>query len=339
MEPVAIIGMGCRFPGAPDPHMLWQLMCNKGDAITEVPASRYDIDAVYDPHPATPGKVMSRYGGFLEQIDQFDVAFFGISPREAAKMDPQHRLLLEVAWEAMEDAGQVTRTMTEAERLDIGCFIGVITGDYWDRQFRVTADLDVYATTGSARSGAAGRISFSQDLMGTSFAIDAACSSSLVAVDQAVQNLRSGACTMALAGGVNVILTPDHTIGFSQGKMMAPDGHCKSYDAAADGYVRSEGAGVIVLKLLSQAQADGDRIHAIIRGCASNNDGHCASFMAPSTDGQQAGLRKACRNAGIDPLTIDYVEAHGPGTSAGDPVEITTLGEVLCPKRDRKSVV
>ncbi len=333
MEPVAIIGMGCRFPGAPDTHTLWQFMCQKGDAITEVPASRYDIDAVYDPHPATPGKVMSRYGGFLEQVDQFDAAFFGISPREAAKMDPQHRLLLEVAWEAMEDAGQVTRSMTEEERLNIGCFMGVITGDYWDRQFRMTADLDVYATTGSARSGAAGRISFSQDLMGTSFAIDAACSSSLVAVDQAVQNLRSGACTTALAGGVNVILTPDHTIGFSQGKMMAPDGHCKSYDAAADGYVRSEGAGVIVLKLLSQAQADGDRIHAIIRGCASNNDGHCASFMAPSTSGQQAGLRKACRNAGIDPLTIDYVEAHGPGTSAGDPVEITTLGAVLCAGR------
>lgn len=333
MEPVAIIGMGCRFPGAPDPHALWHLICKKGDAITEVPTSRYDVNAVYDPHPATPGKVMSRYGGFLEQVDQFDAAFFGISPREAAKMDPQHRLLLEVAWEAMEDAGQVTRTMTEEERLNIGCFIGVITGDYWDRQFRMTADLDVYATTGSARSGAAGRISFSQDLMGTSFAIDAACSSSLVAVDQAVQNLRSGACTIALAGGVNVILTPDHTIGFSQGNMMAPDGHCKSYDAAADGYVRSEGAGVVVLKLLSQARVDGDRIHAIIRGCASNNDGHCASFMAPSTSGQQAGLRKACRNAGVDPLTIDYVEAHGPGTSAGDPVEITTLGAVLCAGR------
>src|SRR5260370_14082126 len=196
----------------------------------------------------------TRSGGSLARIEEFDAAFFGISPREAAKMDPQHRLLLEVAWEAMEDAGQVTRTMTDEERLNIGCFIGVIPGDYWDRQFRIASNLDVYATAGSARSGAEGRISFSQDLMGTSFAIDAACSSSLVAVDQAVQNLRSGACTMAVAGGVNVILTPDHTIGFSQGKMMAPDGHCKSYDAAADGYVRSEGAGVVVLKLLSQAQ-------------------------------------------------------------------------------------
>ncbi|MEO7022216.1 MAG: polyketide synthase, partial [Ktedonobacteraceae bacterium] len=231
MEPVAIIGMGCRFPGAPSLHAFWQLMCNGGDAITEVPADRYDIDAIYDPRPATPGKVMSRYGGFLEQVDQFDAAFFGISPREAAKIDPQHRLLMEVAWEAMEDAGQVPRTMTEEDKLNIGCFIGVITGDYWDRQFRHATDLDVYGTAGSARSGAAGRISFSQDFMGTSFAIDAACSSSLVAVDQAVQNLRSGACTMAVAGGVNVILNPDHTIGFSQGKMMAADGHCKTYDA------------------------------------------------------------------------------------------------------------
>lgn len=333
MEAVAIIGIGCRFPGAPNPRALWQLICGGGDAISQVPADRYNIDAVYDPHPATPGKVMSRYGGFLEQIDQFDAAFFGISPREATKMDPQHRLLMEVAWEAMEDAGQLPHTLTEEEKLNIGCFIGVITGDYWDRQAHHPADLDVYATTGSARSGAAGRISFSQDLMGTSFAIDAACSSSLVAVEQAIQNLRSGACTMALAGGVNVILTPDHTIGFSQGKMMATDGHCKTYDSAADGYVRSEGAGVVILKLLSQAQADGDHIYAIIRGCASNNDGHCTSFMAPSTKGQQAGLRKACRNAGIDPLTIDYVEAHGPGTKAGDPIEITTLGEVLCQGR------
>nr|WP_274532251.1 type I polyketide synthase [Ktedonobacter racemifer] len=208
-----------------------------------------------------------------------------------------------------------------------------MTGDFWDRQFKNAASLDVYGTTGSARSGAAGRISYTQDLMGTSFAIDAACSSSLIAVDQAVHNLRAGACRIAVAGGVNVILNPDHTIGFSQGKMMAPDGHCKTYDAAADGYVRSEGAGVVILKLLSQAQTDGDQIYAIIRGSASNNDGHCDSFMAPSTQGQQAGLKKALENASVDPLTIDYVEAHGPGTKAGDPVEIETLGEVLCNNR------
>ncbi|HEY5004030.1 MAG TPA: type I polyketide synthase [Ktedonobacteraceae bacterium] len=330
MESIAIVGMGCRFPGAPNPHAFWQLICNGIDAITEVPADRYDIDAVYDPRPATPGKVMSRMGGFLDQVDRFDAAFFGLSPREASRMDPQHRLLLEVAWEAMEDAGLVPEKLS-AEIA--GVFIGIITGDYWDRQFGDPANLDVYGTAGSARSGAAGRISYALGLQGVSVALDAACSSSLVAVHLACQSLRTGSCTMALAGGVNIILNPDHTIGFSQGRMMAPDGHCKAFDARADGYVRSEGAGVVVLKLLSRALADGDPIHAVIRGSASNNDGHCELFMAPSTSGQQAGLRMAYRDAGVDPLDVKYVEAHGTGTSVGDPVEINALGGVLCEGR------
>lgn len=330
MEPIAIIGMGCRFPGAPNPRAFWQLMCNGLDAITEVPADRYDVNAVYDPRPATPGKVMSRWGGFLDQVDQFDAAFFGLSPREASRMDPQHRLLLEVAWEAMEDGGQVPEKLSDKT---VGVFIGVITGDYWDRQFHNAADLDVYSTAGSARSGAAGRISYALGLQGVSVALDAACSSSLVAVHLACQSLRSGSCMMALAGGVNIILNPDHTIGFSQGKMMAPDGHCKAFDARADGYVRSEGVGVVVLKPLSYALADGDPIYAVIRGSASNNDGHCELFMAPSVKGQQAVLRQAYADAGVDPRRVDYVEAHGTGTSAGDPVEIKALGGVLCPGR------
>jgi acyl transferase domain-containing protein/acyl carrier protein len=330
MEPIAIIGMGCRFPGAANPRAFWRLMCNGVDAITEVPADRYNIDEYYDPHPATPGKVMSRQGGFLEQIDSFDAAFFKLSPREASRMDPQHRLLLEVAWEAMEDAGLVAEKLTEEIA---GVFIGIITGDYWDRQFRYPADLDVYATAGSARSGAAGRLSYALGLRGVSVALDAACSSSLVAVHLACQSLRTGACTMALAGGVNIILNPDHTIGFSQGRMMAPDGHCKAFDARADGYVRSEGAGVVILKPLSRAQVDGDPIYALIRGGSSNNDGHCELFMAPSLEGQQAGLRMAYRDAGIDPRQVQYVEAHGTGTSVGDPVEINALGSVLCERR------
>ncbi|TMD74985.1 MAG: polyketide synthase, partial [Chloroflexi bacterium] len=255
MEPIAIIGMGCRFPGAPNPRAFWQLMCNGVDAITEVPADRYDVNTVYDPRPGTPGKVMSRMGGFLDQVDQFDAAFFGLSPREASRMDPQHRLLLEVAWEAMEDAGLVPEKLSDEIA---GVFIGIITGDYWDRQFRNPANLDVYATAGSARSGAAGRISYALGLQGVSVALDAACSSSLVAVHLACQSLRTGSCTVALAGGVNVLLNPDHTIGFSQGRMMAPDGHCKTFDAQADGYVRSEGAGVVVLKPLLCALANGD---------------------------------------------------------------------------------
>ncbi|MBV9709300.1 MAG: polyketide synthase, partial [Ktedonobacteraceae bacterium] len=237
MESIAIIGMGCRFPGAPNPQAFWRLMCNGTDAITEVPGDRYDINAVYDPQPATPGKVMSRKGGFLDQVDQFDAAFFGLSPREAARMDPQHRLLLEIAWEAMEDAGLVPQKLTDEIA---SVFIGIITGDYWDRQFHNPADLDVYSTAGSARSGAAGRISYALGLRGMSVALDAACSSSLVAVHLACQSLRAGSSTLALAGGVNIILNPDHTIGFSQGRMMAPDGRCKAFDAQADGYVRSE---------------------------------------------------------------------------------------------------
>jgi len=166
MEPIAIIGMGCRFPNATNIRTFWELLTHGGNAITEVPPDRYDVNEYYDERPATPGKVMSRYGGFLKDVDQFDAAFFGISPREAAKIDPQHRLLMEVAWEAIEDAGLVQSAMTEQEKLDIACFIGVITGDYWDRQFRNASDLDVYATAGSARSGAAGRLSFALDLMG-----------------------------------------------------------------------------------------------------------------------------------------------------------------------------
>lgn len=331
MEPIAIVGMSCRFPGAPNIRAFWDLLTRGGDAITEVPPDRYDISKYYDPKPATRGKVMSRYGGFLDHVDQFDAAFFGISPREAAKMDPQHRLLMEVAWEAMEDAGMVPASMTEQEKLNIACFIGLIQSDYGDLQLQNFADLDVYSSAGSARAAAAGRVSYALNLNGTSFSVDSACSSSLICIDQAVTSLRSGAHTAAIVGGVNIIVHPTLTIAFSQGKMMAD--HCKAFDASADGYVRSEGAGVVALKLLSKAQADGDRIYATIVGSACSNDGQCDSFMAPSTRGQQAGLRKACQNAGIDPLSINYVEAHGPGTQAGDPVEITTLGEVLCQGR------
>jgi acyl transferase domain-containing protein len=330
VEPIAIIGMGCRFPGASDLQAFWQLMCNGVDAITEVPTDRFDVQAFYHPQPATPGKIMSRWGGFLDQIDHFDAAFFGISPREAARMDPQHRLLLEVAWEAMEDAGQIPNKPSNTEA---GVFIGIITSDYWDRQFRNPVDLDVYSTAGSARSGAAGRISYALGLQGISVAVDAACSSSLVAVHLACQSLRSGSCNLAIAGGVNIILNPDHTIGYSQGKMMAPDGRCKTFDARANGYVRSEGAGIVVLKPLSLALADNDPLYAIIRGSAANNDGHSDLFMTPSVQGQQAVLRQAYQDAGRSPGHVQYVETHGTGTSVGDPIELKALGSVLAENR------
>lgn len=334
-EQIAIIGMGCRFPGAPDLQTFWKMMCNGVDAITEVPADRFDITTVYDPHPGIPGKIMSRWGGFLEQVDRFDAAFFGISPREAERMDPQQRLLLEVAWEAMEDAGQLPEELSKEIG---GVFIGLITSDYWDRQFRNPVDLDVYSTTGSARSGAAGRISYALGLRGISVAVDAACSSSLVAVHLACQSLRAGSCTLAIAGGVNMILNPDHTIGYSQGKkMMASDGHCKAFDARADGYVRSEGAGIVVLKPLPLALADNDPIYAVIQGSAVNNDGNTDLFMTPSIQGQQDVLRQAYRDAGISPGRVHYVETHGTGTGVGDPVELKALGSVLAEDRSGDS--
>ncbi|WP_309234554.1 type I polyketide synthase [Nocardia sp. XZ_19_385] len=325
-EPIAIIGMAARLPGAASVEALWDLLRNERNAIAEVPAERFAVDDYYDAAPATPGRMMSRYGGFLDGIEEFDAEFFGISPREAECMDPQQRLLMEVAWEAFEDAGL---TLDGTATLNAAVLMGVITSDYWDRQSHRLQDLDVHTVGGSTRGGNAGRISFALNLRGLSVAVDAACSSSLVGVHLAVRSLRAGDCDVAFAGGVNLILNPDHAIGFSQGRMMAPDGQCKAFDARADGYVRSEGAAVVALKLLSRAIADGDRVHAVIRGSAASNDGHGETFMAPQVAGQSAGLRSAYRDAGIDPGSVGYVEAHGTGTSVGDPVEIGALHEVL----------
>ncbi|MEV4750087.1 type I polyketide synthase [Streptosporangium sp. NPDC049248] len=325
-EPIAVVGMACRLPGANSPEELWELLCRSENTISEIPSGRFPVEEVYHPVSGVPGKIASKYGGFVSGIDEFDAEFFGISPREAAAMDPQHRMVMEVAWEAFEDAGLVLERMPE---LTGAVFMGVITSDYWDRQSGVLEELDVHTVAGSTRGGNAGRISHALNLKGMSVALDAACSSSLVAIQLAVQSLRTGTCDLAFAGGVNAILTPDHGIGFSQGAMMALDGQCKAFDARANGYVRSEGAGIVVLKTLSRALADGDRIHALIRGAAASNDGHSDSFMTPQVPGQQAALKAAYRDAGVDPASVAYVEAHGTGTSAGDPVEIAALDGVL----------
>ncbi|MEK7327026.1 MAG: polyketide synthase, partial [Chloroflexota bacterium] len=248
-EPVAIIGIGCRFPGGVNgPESFWNALVNGLDAIAEVPASRFDINAFYDSKPATPGKVMTRWGGFLEDIDKFDALFFGISPREADRMDPQQRLLLETAWEALEDAGQAADKLVGSQT---GVFVGLWLNDYEARMFNDPALVDFYMTTGSGRYSASGRLSYAFGFQGPSLTLDCACSSSLVAIHLACQSLRTGECSLALAGGANVILQPHITIAYSQSKMMAPDGHCKFGDARADGYVRSEGAGVVALKRLS----------------------------------------------------------------------------------------
>ncbi|MEW6735025.1 MAG: type I polyketide synthase [Acidobacteriota bacterium] len=334
-EPIAIIGLGCRFPGANSPADFWQLLINGVDAITEVPSDRFDIDAYYDPNPATPGKIVTRYGGFLEQVDKFDPYFFSISPREAGQMDPQQRVLLEVAWEALEDAGQLPEKLIGSQA---GVFIGMITNDYEDLQIRDIEGINIYSATGSFRSVASGRLSYILGLQGPSLTIDTACSSSLVTVHLACQSLRSGECELAIAGGVNLILQPEHSFGFSSANMLAPNGRCKFCDANADGFIRSEGVGIVVLKPLSQALADKDPIYALIMGSAVNNDGRSSGFlMTPSQQGQEAVVRAAYRDAKINPGQVHYVEAHGTGTKVGDPIELSAIGTVIATERPSDS--
>jgi acyl transferase domain-containing protein/acyl carrier protein len=329
-EPIAIIGIGCRFPGSSGPDEFWNSIHGGRDEITEVPADRFKLDEVYDPDPTVPGKVCTRWGGFVDQVDKFDPQFFGISPREAARMDPQQRLLLEVTWEALEDAGQAPEKLAGG---NTGVFVGISNNDYGRTQFSDFSRIDAYAGTGNALSIAANRISYLLDFRGPSIAIDTACSSSLVAVHLACASLRSGESSLAIAGGVNLILSPAITMNFTKAGVMAPDGRCKTFDAGANGYVRSEGAGVVVLKPLSRALADGDSIYAVIRGSAVNQDGRSNGLMAPNPLAQEAVLREAYRRAGVIPGDVQYVEAHGTGTLLGDPIEARALGRVLADGR------
>lgn len=327
---VAVIGIGCRFPGADGVDEYWKLLADGVDAITEVPADRWNADEFFSPDPTAAGKMTTRRGGFLKAVDQFDRAYFGISPREASRMDPQQRMLLEVTAEALDDAGQ------DAERLagqSVGVFVGVSSNDYGRLQMGDPADLDAYVGTGNAMSIAANRLSFTFDFRGPSMAVDTACSSSLVAIHLACQSLRRGESKVAVAGGVNLILTPDLTINFSRANMMAPDGRCKAFDAAADGYVRSEGVGVVILKPLAQAIADGDRIYAVVRGSAISQDGRSNGLTAPNRQAQEAVLRAAYADAGVHPGHVDAIEAHGTGTSLGDPIEALAIGHVLATDR------
>ncbi|MHB1132625.1 MAG: type I polyketide synthase [Chloroflexota bacterium] len=333
-EPIAIVGMGLRLPGgATNPDAFWRLLHEGVDAVTEVPPSRWDVDAYYDPDPNAPGKVYTRYGAFLEGVDLFEPQFFGISPREAVALDPQQRLLLEVGWEALENAGQAPSRLQGTQT---GVYIGMANSDYFRLVFADTARLDAYCGTGSILSVAAGRLSYLLGLHGPSLIVDTACSSSLVAVHLACQSLRSGECRQALAGGVNLILTPEITINHCRAQMMAPDGRCKAFDARADGYVRGEGCAVVVLKRLSDAVAEGDRVLALIRGSAVNHDGRSGGLTAPNGPAQEAVIRAALAGAGVSPLQVSYVEAHGTGTSLGDPIEVQALASVLGQDRDRE---
>ncbi len=327
-SPIAVVGLGCRFPGATDPAAFWQMLRNGADAISEVPAARWDADAYYQANDANPvpGKMNTRWGGFLDQVDQFDAGLFGITPREAARMDPQQRILLEVAWSALEHAGQNPAALAGSAT---GVFVGVSSSDYSKLQFSHPDYIDAYAGTGNAHSIAANRLSYLLGLQGPSMAIDTACSSSLVAVHLAMQSLRQGEADMALAGGVNVLLSPELTLTFSQARMMAADGRCKTFDARADGYVRGEGCGVVVLKRLADAERDGDPILAVLRGSAVNQDGRSNGLTAPNGLAQQAVIRQAMTNAGLQARDISYIEAHGTGTRLGDPIEIHSLQAIF----------
>ena len=326
-EPVAIIGLGCRFPGgANNPELFWELLASGRDAITPVPPDRWPVNDYYDPDPAAPGKINSRYGAFLDQVDQFDAAFFGISPREAVRMDPQQRLFLEVAWEALEDAGQ-SQTMLAGS--DTGVFAGVYQGDYAWFQFADVDKVDAYVASGMSHAIVANRLSYLFDLKGPSLAVDTACSSSLVAFHLACQSLRHKECDMALAGGVNLILSPLFMLPVAKWGMLAADGRCKTFDARADGMVRGEGCGVVVLKRLADARRDGDRILAICRGTATNQDGRTNALTAPNGLAQKEVIARALKEAGLSGRQISYVEAHGTGTALGDPIEMEALLETV----------
>lgn len=323
LEPIAIIGLGCRFPGAENPDALWKLLVSEKDAISEIPVERFGELGNFQ---QIKTEKYSKYGGFLQGIDLFDANFFGISPREASQIDPQHRLLLEVSWEALEDAGQVPSKLAGTKT---GVFIGISNTDYGQFQFGDLDSINAYTGTGSALSIAANRISYFYDFHGPSIAVDTACSSSLVAVHLACSSIWSGESELAISGGINLILSPALGINFSQASVMSPDGRCKAFDARANGYVRSEGVGLVILKPLSKAIEDKDDIYAVIKGSAVNQDGRTNGIMAPNKRAQINVLISAYDKAGISPEKVSYIETHGTGTLLGDTIEAEAIADVL----------
>jgi myxalamid-type polyketide synthase MxaB len=319
--------MSCRLPEGGNTTEFWDFLARGGDAVTETPPGRWNVEEFYDPNPDAVGKMYTNRGSFLPDIDRFSPTFFGISPREAQGMDPQQRLLLELHWEALENAGIDPRRLTQKQ---VGIFAGIGTTDYADLQvLQGPVTNDSFTGTGGAHSAAAGRISYFLGVRGPSLAVDTACSSSLVSVHLAMTSLRSGESDLALASGVCLNISPAVFVSLSKARMLSPDGCCKTFDASANGYVRGEGAGVLVLKRLSDATADGDRIEAVLRGSAMNHNGRSAGLTAPSGPAQQEVIRTALRNAGASPSDVSYLEAHGTGTAVGDPIEAVALGAVF----------
>lgn len=332
-RPIAITGIGCRFPGAVvDPASYWRMLCDRVDAVTEVPASRWSIDLYYAAERGRTGKTYSKWGGFIADIDLFDAGFFGITDAEADAMDPQQRLMLLTAWEAMEDAGYVPQPKVERT----GVFIGISTRDYELIQGAATElhDVSPFSATGLASSIASNRLSYCFNFTGPSMSVDTACSSSLLSVHLACQSLWNGECERAIAGGVNCLVGPNNYLAFSSMGLLSPDGRCRTFDVRANGFVRGEGAGAIFLQPLDEALASGARIYAVIRATGTNQDGHTTGLAFPNRDSQAALLRQVSREAGVAAHDVVYVEAHGTGTQAGDPVEASALGEVFGRERE-----
>ncbi|KUI24956.1 polyketide synthase [Mycobacterium sp. IS-1742] len=331
-DPIAIVAVSCRFPGAPDPEAFWEVLAGGVDAIREVPEDRFDIDEFYDPDPDAAGKTYTRFGGFLDGIDGFDPEFFGISPREAVWIEPQQRLMLETVWEGLERAGYSPADLRGSRT---GVFVGVAANEYAHLLSSESIDkIEPHFITGNALNAISGRVAFALGLEGPAVAVDTACSSALVAVHQAVQALHSGDCDLALAGGVNVLLSPVTVVAASRARMLSPVGRCKTFDSSADGYVRSEGCGVLVLKRLSDAVRDGDRVCAVIPGSAVNQDGASSGLTVPNGGAQQRLIGTALARAGLTGADVDYLEAHGTGTPLGDPIEVQAAAAAYGASRD-----
>ena len=326
-EPIAIIGMGCRFPGANNPDQFWQLLVSGQNAITQTPASHWDIERYCNEGVNTPGKICNAYGGYIPHLKEFDASFFRIAPREAISLDPQQRLLLEVSWEALENSAIPPESLQGSAT---GIYLGICGIDYWHQLLRRNpSEIDAYLTTGNTHSLASGRLAHFYGTTAPSISLDTACSGSLVALHLAIKSLRDRESNLALVGGVNRLIAPEVSINFSQAKMLSHDGLCKTFDDRADGFVRSEGCGIVIVKRLSDAIADGDHIRAVLLGSAVNQDGRTSSITTPNSLSQQAVIQQALANSQVEPTQVSYLESHGTGTALGDLIELEALSEVF----------
>ncbi|WP_281991706.1 beta-ketoacyl synthase N-terminal-like domain-containing protein, partial [Aquimarina aggregata] len=321
-EDIAIVGISGKYPGSPDLKTFWENLVKNKDLITEIPLERWDWKSMYGDSDTNAETTKAKWGGFIDDVDKFDHSFFKISPKEADLMDPQHRLCLEITWAALEDAGIVPATLSGS---NTGVFIGVTGNDYYSLIQDQKIITQAHMATGVSHTMLTNRISYMLDLHGPSEVIDTACSSSLVAVHRAIESIRSGHCEVAISGGVNTILSPKVTLCLSKAGMLTEDGRCKTFDASANGYVRGEGAGIVILKTLKQAALDGDHIYGVIKGSAENHGGKASSLTAPNPDAQRDLILKAYKNADVNPEDVSYIETHGTGTSLGDPIELEGL--------------